>query len=278
MKHSHLSFRLLAIGFVFSTLVGCSTARQASLPYTATIEGIRVVRNNPAPPKPKLLLPDTTAAKQTEITEKEVAETNIEKGGKMTYMAPVWATKKAESGIDFYADAQVLEQATALKQFAVENAYDTGYAFLINMSIKSGKKRFYVIDLQTMTIVNSGLAAHGRGEERFTFEKYFSNNPGSNCTSIGRYKIGKSYQGQFGLAYKLHGLDSTNDNAFKRFVVLHAMGCISYEETNQPICQSEGCPALAPQFLEEIQPVIDSRKRPMLLWVFDSNSTSVSKM
>ncbi len=212
------------------------------------------------------------------MTEKEVVETNIEKGGKMTYMAPVWATKKAESGIDFYADAQVLEQATALKQFGLENAYDTSYAFLVNMSLKSGKKRFYVVDLQTMTIVNSGLAAHGRGEERFTFEKYFSNSPGSNCTSIGRYKIGKSYQGQFGLAYKLHGLDSTNNNAFKRFVVLHAMGCISYDETKLPICQSEGCPAVSPQFLEEIQPLIDSRKKPMLLWVFDSNSGSVSKM
>jgi L,D-transpeptidase catalytic domain len=278
MKHFHLSLRLLAIGLLFSVLVGCGTTRQSSLPYTATIEGIRVVRNNPVLPKSTLVSADTNLAKQAVITEIEEVETNLEKGGKMTYMAPVWATKKAEAGTDFYADAQVLEQAMALKRFAVENAYDTGYAFLINMSLKSGKKRFYVVDLQTMTVVNSGLAAHGRGEERFTFDKYFSNNPGSNCTSIGRYKIGKSYQGQFGLAYKLHGLDSTNNNAFKRFVVLHAMGCISYEETKLPICQSEGCPAVAPRFLEEIQPIIDSRKKPMLLWVFDAAGVGVLKL
>jgi L,D-transpeptidase catalytic domain len=278
MKHFYLSFYLLAVGFLFTTLVACRSARQSSLPYIATIEGIRVIRTNSTLPKSNLIFPDTTMAKQTAMAEKEVAETNIEKGGKMTYMAPVWATKKTESGIDFYAEAQVLEQATALRQFALENAYDTGYAFLVNMSLKSGKKRFYVVNLQTMTIVNSGLAAHGRGEERFTFEKSFSNNPGSNCSSIGRYKIGKPYQGQFGLAYKLHGLDSTNNNAFKRFVVLHAMGCISYEETKLPICQSEGCPAVSPRFLEEIQPLIDSRKKPMLLWVFDSTSGSVSKM
>lgn len=197
---------------------------------------------------------------------------NIEKGGKMVYVPPSYATKKLEIGIEEYGTSALLQQAVTLKKYALENDYDTDYAFLINMSVKSGKKRFYVVNLRTMTIENSALVAHGRGEERFTFDKDFSNNPGSNCTSLGRYKIGKSYTGQFGLAYKLCGLDNSNSNAYKRFVVLHAMGCISYEETDMPICQSEGCPAVAPQFLEEIKPVIDSRTKPMLLWIFASDS------
>jgi L,D-transpeptidase catalytic domain len=276
MKLLSLSTRLTGSFMFIAFLCSCNTARQTNSPFVGYIEGIRVVKSADFKKQEDFIGPDAMLESPPVIT-KQAEETNIEKGGKMTYMAPVWATKQPEMGIELYADAEVLEQAAKLKQYAIENAYDTGYAFLINMSLKSGKKRFYVVNLETMTIANSGLAAHGRGEERFTFNKDFSNNPGSNCTSLGRYKIGKSYEGQFGLAYKLHGLDSTNNNAFKRFVVLHAMGCISYEETKLPICQSEGCPAVAPQFLEEIRPVIDSRKKPMLLWVFDSAANTLVK-
>lgn len=276
MKLLSLSARVTGIAMLISFLCSCNTAKQSTSTFIGYIEGIRVVKSADFKKPEDFIGPDAMLEVPPAIT-KQVEETNIEKGGKMTYMAPVWATKQSEMGIELYADAEVLEQAAKLKQYAVENTYDTSYAFLINMSVKSGKKRFYVVNLETMTIANSGLVAHGRGEERFTFNKDFSNNPGSNCTSLGRYKIGKSYEGQFGLAYKLHGLDATNNNAFKRFVVLHAMGCISYEETKLPICQSEGCPAVAPQFLEEIKPVIDSRKKPMLLWVFDSAANTLVK-
>lgn len=276
MKLLSVCTRLTGILLLFAALSSCHSARQASAPFVGYIEGVRVVKPTEIKQPSNFIGPDIL--EETQIVEvKQLVETNVEKGGKMTYMAPTWATKKAESGIEVYAASEVLQQAIALKQYAIENGYDTGYAFLVNISLKSGKKRFYVVNLETMSIDNSGLVAHGRGDERFTFDKYFSNTPGSNCTSLGRYKIGKSYEGQFGLAYKLHGLDSTNNNAFKRFVVLHAMGCISYEETKLPICQSEGCPAVAPQFLEEIKPVIDSRKKPMLLWLFDSAGNTLVK-
>lgn len=276
MKLLSLCSRLTGILSLLAVLSSCHSTRRASAPFVGYIEGIRVVKPIEAEQSSKFIGPEIF--EETPVVQvKQMVETNVEKGGKMTYMAPTWATKQPEAGIEVYAETEVLKQAVALKQYAIENGYDTGYAFLVNISLKSGKKRFYVVNLETMTIDNSGLVAHGRGDERFTFDKYFSNNPGSNCTSLGRYKIGKSYEGQFGLAYKLHGLDSSNNNAFRRFVVLHAMGCISYEETNVPICQSEGCPAVAPQFLEEIKPVIDSRKKPMLLWLFDSAGSILVK-
>jgi hypothetical protein len=80
----------------------------------------------------------------------------------------------------------------------------------------------------------------------FTFNKTYSNSAGSNCTSLGRYKIGKSYTGQFGLAFRLYGLDKSNSNASSRFVVLHAMGCISYDET---ICRSVKVKVVPPYHL-----------------------------
>ncbi len=251
-------------------LSSCRITRSSTVPFAASIEGVRLVKSTPSQKASNFIGPPSPIPDEPLVVAKGLAGTNVEKGGKTTFVAPKWATKKPEIGIEYYSESEVLKQAKLLKQYAQENDYETSYAFLINMRVKSGKKRFYVVNLETMTIVNSALVAHGRGEERFTFDKDFSNAPGSNCTSLGRYKIGKLYTGQFGLAYRLYGLDNSNNNAYKRFVVLHAMGCISNEETNVPICQSEGCPAVSPQFLQEIQPVIDSRKKPMLLWVFNS--------
>jgi hypothetical protein len=73
------------------------------------------------------------------------------------------------------------------------------------------------------------------------------------------------------------GLESSNSNAFNRSIILHGMSCIPYDESEAPICQSEGCPSLSPAFLKEIAPIISSRNKPMLLWVFDPLSENVEE-
>lgn len=250
-------------------LTSCSTSHRSTVQVTTSIEYREGIKAS-IPKQHKFIGPPLPIELDPAFASKQLVKPKQEKGGARTYVPPSYATKKPENGIELYTDEEVLVQAVALKKYAVANAYDTNYVFLVNMSLKSGKKRFYVVNLGTMQIENKGLVTHGRGDERFTFNKTYSNSAGSNCTSVGHYKIGKSYTGQFGLAFRLYGLDKSNSNASKRFVVLHAMGCISYDETDMPICQSEGCPAVSPQFLAEIKPVIDSRKQPMLLWVFDS--------
>ena len=140
---------------------------------------------------------------------------------------------------------------------------------MIDMGMKSGKKRFFVMDLNTMTIVKRGMVAHGRGSENFTFNKTYSNASGSNCTSLGMYKVGAQYQGSYGTSFKLTGLEATNNNAAKRSIILHSKSCIPYGETEYPIAQSQGCPSVAPGFLKEIAPIIASRHQPMLMWIYD---------
>jgi hypothetical protein len=88
------------------------------------------------------------------------------------------------------------------------------------MTLPSGQNRFFIYDITKDTIRNSGLVTHGRCNEMWLDGRKYSNTPGCGCTSLGKYKIGNSYMGRFGLAYKLYGLDKTNNNAFKRFVVL----------------------------------------------------------
>jgi L,D-transpeptidase catalytic domain len=185
-----------------------------------------------------------------------------------SFRYPQNATK--EIGVDSLEDAEILLYAAALKKYAVENGYDTTYAFLANMGQLTTTKRLYIIDLSSMKILNKGLVSHGRGKGSSIYVKQYSNAPGSNCTSLGKYKIMSSYTGNYGYSYRMAGLEETNNNALKRNTVLHAMSCIPDRENYAPACVTEGCPAVSKQFLSSVEPVLQSRKAPVLFWIFDS--------
>jgi hypothetical protein len=134
----------------------------------------------------------------------------------------------------------------------------------------AGSYRFYVYDFVKQKMIRKGLVTHGNCGESFLPEVRYGNTVGCNCSSLGKYKIGKKYYGRFGLAYKLHGLDKTNSKAYERFVVLHAHGCVPSEEVDpMPICQSNGCPTVAPDFLQTLSGYIDESEKPVLLWMFE---------
>ncbi len=139
---------------------------------------------------------------------------------------------------------------------------------MIDMGTDAGKKRFYIYDKQGDSILGSGLVAHGQGK-KLQDEPVFSNAAGSYCTSLGKYRVGTGYMGKFGLAYKLHGLDESNNNALNRFVVLHAHACVPNEEVYpNNICQSQGCPTVSPLFLSQLSYIIEHAKQPMLLSIY----------
>jgi hypothetical protein len=162
------------------------------------------------------------------------------------------------------------EKLKELKAFAISHGYNNRIAFLADMQLASGKNRFFVCDFSRDSILQAGLVAHGSGNKTFSLTPVFSNNDGSGCSSLGRYRVGRPYIGRFGLAYTLYGLDSTNDQAIRRHIVLHAYSCVPETETEPyPICNSLGCAMVSPGFLRRLQPVIDRSRRPILLWIFD---------
>jgi hypothetical protein len=162
------------------------------------------------------------------------------------------------------------EQAASILPFVKKNNYNTSVCFLVNMDIASGTNRFFVYDLKKDSVTDAGLVTHGRCNESWLSGRKYDNKIGCGCTSLGKYKIGKPYQGRFGLAYKLHGLDTTNSNAFKRFVVLHAHDCVPDQEVNPlPICQSDGCPTVSTAFLKKLASIIDASPKPILLSIVD---------
>ncbi len=184
----------------------------------------------------------------------------------------VWAADKSTKHelVDHSLKKLQLKAAGA-KLFVQQKGYNEVTCFLIDMSLPSGQNRFFVYDLKKDSVRNSGLVTHGRCNQNWLEGRKYGNTVGCGCTSLGRYKIGYSYSGKFGLAYKLHGLDKTNDKAFERFVVLHSHECVPETETEikEDICQSDGCPTVSPGFLQGLKPIIAASKKPVLLWIYE---------
>jgi hypothetical protein len=161
------------------------------------------------------------------------------------------------------------QQIKRIEHFNNKHEYSNKVAFFIDMRIPSNHYRFFVVDLLKDSIVSKGLCAHGSGSNtEYSDSLQFSNTPNSYMTSLGIYKIGGMYQGNFGKSYKLHGLESSNSNAYKRLVVLHPYSCVPDDEQLFPICNSLGCPMLSDNFLAEVSQYITAEKKPVLMVIY----------
>ena len=162
-------------------------------------------------------------------------------------------------------------RAEEIRIYAQKKGYSTHYCFLLDMRLHSGLKRFFVYNLTKNGVEFSGLVAHGSCDQNFLKQARFSNTPGYGCTSIGIYKVGYAYYGQYGRAYKLYGLQNSNSNAFSRGVVLHGYRSVPDEESYpKAICNSSGCPMVSLVFLKKLSLVIDRSDRPVLLCIYDT--------
>ena len=117
---------------------------------------------------------------------------------------------------------------------------------IVDFNQSSTSKRFWVIDLREERLLFKTLVAHGKnsGEE---FAQAFSNREGSEMSSLGFYRTGRTYTGKHGLSLKLHGLDKDyNTNAFDRSVVVHGADYVSenFIREHGRLGRSQGCPAL----------------------------------
>ena len=75
-------------------------------------------------------------------------------------------------GIVAKAEQPLREKALAAKTYCVEKGFNTNYCFLVDFSIPSGKKRFFVWDFKGDSIKYSSLCAHGYGKERRRRNRY----------------------------------------------------------------------------------------------------------
>lgn len=174
------------------------------------------------------------------------------------------------SSVSSSIEQRLQDRVEIIKQFINTNSkYNKEFAFFIDMRVMSGKNRFIVYDLKNNKIVDQGLVAHGIGSETQNKpDLKFSNTNSSFCTSLGKYSIGQNYVGKYGKAYKLFGLDPTNSNAFARSIVLHKYDKVPYEEQDNAIVHSLGCPMVNEIYFNRIEKLIDNSKRNIILDIY----------
>ncbi|HTT83441.1 MAG TPA: murein L,D-transpeptidase catalytic domain family protein [Rhizomicrobium sp.] len=127
---------------------------------------------------------------------------------------------------------------------------------IADFSLPSRTPRFYLLDVANARVLSSHLVAHGRGSDpdHTGWLQRFSNEPSSNATSAGAYRTDGLYIGEHGRSIRLTGLDTSNNNALERAIVVHAAWYVSPQmaRTYGVLGRSEGCFALSDTSLPEV--------------------------
>lgn len=160
--------------------------------------------------------------------------------------------------------------------YCAKNQLNLQNAVFVDMSIHSGKNRLFVVDLQHDSILFKGLCSHGCcqsswGDDWTADKPTFSNVHESHCSSLGKYKIGKRGYSSWGINvnYKLHGLESSNSNAYDRLIVLHSWDMVAnYETYPDGAPEGWGCPAVSNELLRKLDKFIQEQEKPLLLWIY----------
>lgn len=156
-----------------------------------------------------------------------------------------------------------------LLTYCQQNGYSEDYCIFVDFSKPQGVKRFCLYSFKQNKIVAKSLCAQGRGKENNIFNHKFSNEPGSNYSSLGKYKVGslvKMSNPFFGEGYLLYGLDSSNSNANARAIMIHN-GNPSFETFPLPCMPvSKGCFAVSSKMMKQLKQI--KTNKPILLYAY----------
>ncbi len=125
---------------------------------------------------------------------------------------------------------------------------------VIDYSLPSSQPRLFVFDLARQKLLFRELVAHGKnsGGDTATF---FSNDSGSEASSIGLFVTADTYFGGNGLSLRLKGLESGfNDMAWDRAIVMHGAYYVSRQAIKLfgRLGRSWGCPAVRQEVASKI--------------------------
>ena len=152
--------------------------------------------------------------------------------------------------------ADALRQALNAQTLASERGLvrRSNLLTVIDYSIRSSEPRLFVFDLARKTLLFRELCAHGKasGDDITSF---FSNEPGSEASSLGLFITGETYIGHNGYSLKLRGLtEGLNDMAEERAIVLHGAYYVSQEAIKVlgRLGRSWGCPAVRAEIAHKL--------------------------
>ncbi|MGX5686494.1 murein L,D-transpeptidase catalytic domain-containing protein [Chryseobacterium cucumeris] len=185
---------------------------------------------------------------------------------------PLAAEKKPEADL-----SKIKSKAEEALKFCDSKNLSKDFCILIDMSLHSGVNRFFIWDFKNNKISKQYLVGHGCGSNSWSKDDSkanpgFSNEDGSHLSSLGKYKLeGRGYSDWgINIKYLMHGLEETNSNALKRFIVFHSWDMMSDNEVfpdGSP--EGWGCPTVSNNAMKEIDPIIQKSGKPVLMWIYN---------
>lgn len=108
---------------------------------------------------------------------------------------------------------------------------------LIDYDLPVFSKRLYILDAGSREVLFQCRVSHAK-KTGWLFARHFSNVPESNTSSIGAFRTGETYHGNYGYAMRIDGLTpGVNDNVRRRAIVFH----------KHPTLWSNGCFMSSPE-------------------------------
>lgn len=152
--------------------------------------------------------------------------------------------------------------------------HNEAISIYVDFSQSSAKKRFVVYDNRKKQVIAISKCAHGAGKGSTVDYPVFSNEVGSNCSSLGEYRVAELGKMANGFpCLRIDGLSNTNSNARKRGVVIHELPIFTgslFDDMKIPLNEyiSSGCFAIAPEVFELLT---DLRKEGKTMYIYANN-------
>lgn len=150
--------------------------------------------------------------------------------------------------------------------FCKANNLSTDYAIFVDFGKHSGRERYMIYSFSKQKVIFRCLCASGLNKNKF------SNIPGSNLSSLGKYRITNEIHnmsiGRDGLV--VDGLESSNSNARKRKILIHYSKVLNDFPKNIfpiPIIGtgiSHGCFSITSEGVNKTKEL----PKPTLLWAY----------
>ena len=191
---------------------------------------------------------------------------NMKKKFKLTVIGVVLVLVLFYSSGIIFQPSITEERINEALSFCNKNNLSTEYAVFVDFSKHSGRERYMIYSFSKHEVVYRCLCASGLNKNMF------SNKPGSNLSSLGKYRITNEIYnmsiGREGLV--VDGLENTNSNARNRKILIHYSEVLnSFPKSIFPIPIigtgiSHGCFSITSEGVEKTKEL----RKPTLLWAY----------
>lgn len=173
-------------------------------------------------------------------------------------------------GNSWYPEMEL--RAEKALQYAQRKGLNENYCLFLDYSIPSGTPRLFVWSFSEGRVVYSGHAMHGPGKGSTDETPVFSNVPGSNCSSVGRFEVTRDRGRRNRTGFYLRGLEFSNSSAYSRGIMIHSSKWVDrnrwrkYIPLNGRSCL--GCVTVSTRDMAYINRLVGKEQGNLLLWSY----------